>query len=68
MKRVPFWNGPRRQLGTNTYINLMDQYRPAGRVNAFQYSEINRRTLSSEFLEARRIPWSFGLHRLDDGR
>ena len=56
------------ELGTNTYINLMDQYRPAGKVSAMQYSEINRCTLSSEFLEAKRIAWSLGLHRLDDGR
>src|SRR5262245_23319184 len=55
------------ELGTNTYINLMDQYRPAGRVGATQYHEINRRTLSSEFREASRIAWSLGLHRLDDG-
>ena len=53
------------ELGTNTYINLMDQYHPAGKVSAMQYSEINRRTLSSEFLEAKRIAWSLGLHRLD---
>jgi len=53
------------ELGTNTYINLMDQYRPAGKVSAMQYSEINRRSLSSEFLEAKRIAWSLGLHRLD---
>ena len=57
-----------RELGTNTYINLMDQYRPAGKVSAMRYSEINRCTLSSEFLEAKRIAWSLGLHRLDDGR
>jgi putative pyruvate formate lyase activating enzyme len=56
------------ELGTNTYINLMDQYRPAGKVNALQYSGINRRPLSSEFVEAKRIAWSLGFHRLDDGR
>ena len=55
------------ELGTNTYINLMDQYHPAGKVSAVQYHEINRRTLSSEFLEAKRIAWSLGLHRLDEG-
>jgi putative pyruvate formate lyase activating enzyme len=55
------------ELGTNTYINLMDQYHPAGKVSAVQYHEINRRTRSSEFLEAKRIAWSLGLHRLDDG-
>jgi len=55
------------ELGTNTYINLMDQYRPAGKVGPAQYVEINRRTLSSEFLEAKRIAWSLGFHRLDDG-
>jgi putative pyruvate formate lyase activating enzyme len=56
------------ELGTNTYINLMDQYRPAGKVSALHYPEINRRPLSSEFLEAKRIACSLGLHRLDDGR
>jgi putative pyruvate formate lyase activating enzyme len=56
------------ELGTNTYINLMDQYRPAGRVSPTQYPEIYRRTLSSEFRQAREIAWSLGLHRLDDGR
>ena len=56
------------ELGTNTYINLMDQYHPAGKVSAVRFHEINRRTLSSEFLEAKRIAWSLGLHRLDDGR
>ena len=55
------------ELGTNTHINLMDQYHPAGKVSAVQYHEINRRPLSSEFLEAKRIAWSLGLHRLDDG-
>src|SRR2546427_474211 len=56
------------ELGTNTYINLMDQYRPAGKVGGTDYVEINRRTFSSEFLEAKRIAWSLGFHRLDDGR
>jgi putative pyruvate formate lyase activating enzyme len=56
------------ELGTNTYINLMDQYHPAGKVTAIQYTEINRRTMSSESLEAKRIAWSLGLYRLDDGR
>src|SRR6266700_1231114 len=54
------------ELGTNTYINLMDQYRPAGKVGGTDYVEINRRTLSSEFLQAKRIAWSLGVHRLDD--
>jgi hypothetical protein len=40
------------------------QNRPL-RVSAMQYLEINRRTLSAEFLEAKRIAWSLGLHRLD---
>jgi putative pyruvate formate lyase activating enzyme len=56
------------ELGTNTYINLMDQYRPAGKVSPAQYPEIYRRTLSSEFRQAQEIAWSLGLHRLDDGR
>ena len=31
-----------RQLGPETYVNLMDQYHPAGKVNQDKYPEINR--------------------------
>lgn len=53
------------ELGADTYVNLMDQYYPAGKVGAEQYSEINRRLSRDEFLEAQRIARALGLHRLD---
>ena len=53
------------ELGRDTYVNLMDQYYPAGKVNANHYSEINRRLTSPEFVEARAIAGDLGLRRLD---
>lgn len=52
-------------LGPDTYVNLMDQYYPAGRVSGTSYSEINRRLTSDEFLEAQHIAAKLGLRRLD---
>jgi uncharacterized Fe-S radical SAM superfamily protein PflX len=44
----------------------MDQYHPAGKVNAERYQEINRRLTSSELAEARAIAGKAGLYRLDE--
>lgn len=52
-------------LGRDTYVNLMDQYSPAGRVNRSAFAEINRRLTDVEFQEARRIAKAVGLTRLD---
>jgi putative pyruvate formate lyase activating enzyme len=54
------------ELGPDTYVNLMDQYYPAGKVNAAAFPEINRRLTSHEFQEARRIAADLGLRRLDE--
>jgi putative pyruvate formate lyase activating enzyme len=54
-----------RELGTDTYINLMDQYRPAGKVGVDRYPELNRRLRSDEYAEALRIAEALGLRRLD---
>jgi putative pyruvate formate lyase activating enzyme len=54
------------ELGTDTYINLMDQYRPAGRVCAERYPEIDRALLSAEFRKAHEIAAGLGLLRLDE--
>jgi putative pyruvate formate lyase activating enzyme len=56
------------ELGPDTYVNLMDQYYPAGKVNAQAYSEINRHLSPEEFFEAREIARSVGLFRLDTRR
>jgi putative pyruvate formate lyase activating enzyme len=52
-------------LGPDTYVNLMDQYYPAGKVGQAAYPEINRRLTSTEFGEARQIASDLGLRRLD---
>jgi putative pyruvate formate lyase activating enzyme len=56
------------ELGPDTYVNLMDQYHPAGKVAATSYPEINRRLTTREFAEARRIAREIGLRRLDERR
>lgn len=52
-------------LGPDAYVNLMDQYHPAGNVGAAAYPEINRRVSPEEFREAQRIARQVGLARLD---
>ncbi len=52
-------------LGCDTYINLMDQYSPAGKVGKSTYPEVDRRLTSAEFREAQRIASDLGLRRLD---
>ena len=55
-----------RELGPNTYINMMAQYRPAGKVSRTEYVEINRRITGHEFEEAVAAAHAAGLRRLDD--
>ena len=54
------------ELGLDTYVNLMDQYHPAGKVHGERYPEINRRLQLTEFAEALAIAREVGLHRLDE--
>jgi putative pyruvate formate lyase activating enzyme len=56
------------ELGRDTYVNLMDQYYPAGKVNEEHHAEINRRLTSREFEQAGEIARRFGLRRLDRRR
>jgi putative pyruvate formate lyase activating enzyme len=51
------------QLGADTYVNLMGQYRPAGRSDRFE--EINRRPYPEELARAFEIADRLGLRRLD---
>lgn len=53
-----------QSLGANTYLSLMDQYRPAHR--AFDHGDIGRPITPDEYAQARRMALSLGLHRLDD--
>ncbi len=54
-------------LSRDTFVNIMGQYHPAGRVEAGgDYGEIGRRVLRSEMEEAFRAARAEGLHRFDD--
>jgi len=52
------------ELGPNTYVNLMDQYRPAGKVTRERYPELNRRVAPGEYRAAVGFAENLGL-RLD---
>jgi putative pyruvate formate lyase activating enzyme len=52
-----------KELGPDTYVNLMGQYRPAGRSE--RYEEINRRPYPEELGRAFEIADRLGLRRLD---
>jgi putative pyruvate formate lyase activating enzyme len=53
------------ELGSGTYVNLMDQYRPAGKVGDGRCTELSRPLDSAEYGEALRIAEGLGLWRLD---
>ena len=52
------------EISRDTYINLMDQYRPCHKAN--EYAELNRRITRDEFRQA--VQWAdeLGLARLDE--
>jgi putative pyruvate formate lyase activating enzyme len=54
-----------RELGPDTYVNLMDQYRPAGRVTSTRYPELHRRLAPAEYRGALELARDLGL-RLDE--
>lgn len=51
-----------RGLSENIYVNIMDQYRPAGR--AYQYNKIKRRITSSEYDKIIQIAKDLGLKKI----
>jgi putative pyruvate formate lyase activating enzyme len=51
------------EIGKDTYLNLMHQYRPCGR--ALEFPEIGRRTAAGEWREARDYALEKGMFRLD---
>ncbi len=53
------------ELSPETYVNVMGQYHPAGKVSAEKYPEIDRRVTASEYEQARSLARESGLHRLD---
>lgn len=52
------------EISPDTYLNLMDQYRPA--YKAHLYPELNRRLTSQEYQAAVQAALSTGLRRLDE--
>jgi putative pyruvate formate lyase activating enzyme len=57
-----------KELGTGTYVNVMAQYRPGGKVGAGSYPELNRPLSSSEYRAALEIAAELGLENLDARR
>ena len=51
------------KVSLNTYINIMDQYRPA--YQAFRHPELNRRITRSEYQDVIDLAKNLGLTRLD---
>lgn len=56
------------ELGSNTYVNVMAQYRPGGVVDAGRYTELNRPLRNDEFRTALESARRAGLTRLDGFR
>jgi len=52
-----------REVSTDTYLNIMDQYRPCYKANEF--AELRRGITSTEYAEAVRLAREVGLRRLD---
>jgi putative pyruvate formate lyase activating enzyme len=52
-----------REISPDTYLNLMDQYRPCYRADEFP--PLNRRPTRAEYRAARDLAKEYGLHRLD---
>ena len=55
------------ELGPDTYVNLMGQYRPEGLVRGGDYPEIARRPTDAELESAVELARELGLLRLDSG-
>ena len=54
------------ELGPGTFVNVMAQYRPAGRVGPNRYPELDLALRSSEFRQALETAREMGLSRMDD--
>ena len=54
-----------KEISADTYLNIMSQYFPAGKVSKIKYQEINRRPYSQELAPVEKIARQCGLHRFD---
>jgi putative pyruvate formate lyase activating enzyme len=52
------------EISTNTYVNVMNQYRPCGR--AFEQTDINRSVTRQEYAQAVETAREAGITRLDE--
>jgi putative pyruvate formate lyase activating enzyme len=55
-----------REVSPHTYVNVMAQYYPAGKVSNEKYPEINRPITSQEYASALSAARDAGLHRFDE--
>ena len=53
------------EISPNTYENIMNQYRPSGKVGTNRYPEINRTISPKELETAFHFAKTSGLHRFD---
>ncbi len=56
------------EVSKDTYVNIMAQYYPAGKVSDEKYEEINRHITSAEYVEAVQAAKAAGLWRFDERR
>jgi putative pyruvate formate lyase activating enzyme len=56
------------EVSPDTYVNIMDQYRPAGRVTKSQFVEIDRRISGAEYQRALDAAQRAGLWRVEGKR
>ncbi len=54
------------EVSVHTYVNIMDQYRPSGKVSDKRYSEINRSISKEEHDLAIQFAKEAGLYRIDE--
>lgn len=55
-------------MSINTYLNVMGQCYPAGKVSAERYRELNRHVIQEEMIQDVRFEHETGLTRLDKRR
>jgi putative pyruvate formate lyase activating enzyme len=55
-----------QQVSPDSYVNVMGQYYPAGKVSGDKYAEINRRASSAEVRAAMASARAAGLTRFDE--
>ncbi len=54
------------EVSPHTYVNIMAQYYPAGKVSREKYAEINRRITRQEYADAISAAQQAGLYRFDE--